>query len=375
MVIVLLKNYVSKESPYSYAFVHTRVRAYINSGIATKVFVLNSNVDFYSYSIDGVDVYVGSSKDFQSLIASQSDVTVCIHFIDPDLIECLETNAERIKKAVVFVHGFEALHWYQRLFPYTFTNRYNFVSLLYYIQGNTKALSKIRRFLRTTNIECQFVAVSNWMKNKTEKAWNCKGQFKWHIIPNYIDSQMFAYEEKDSEKRKRLLSIRPFTTGKYANDLTAKVINLLNDKGLQNDIRFTWVGDGPLYDRILKIVRDGNNIHYVRRMLLQGEIVEYHRANGVFICPTRQDAQGVSMCEAMSSGLVPVTLYNTAIPEFLPEDKDLICHNENDMAELICKLQNDEKLFFRLSKECSLFINKKCSYEKTIQKEIKLYIS
>ena len=50
--------------------------------------------------------------------------------------------------------------------------------------------------------------------------------------------------------------------------------------------------------------------------------------NGIFICPTRQDAQGVSMCEAMSSGLVPITLYNTAIPECLPNDERLVNNNK-----------------------------------------------
>ena len=372
MVIVLLRNYVSKESPYSNGFVHTRVRAYIRSGVETKVFVLGFDRKSYTYSIDGVSVFVGDKDNFKSIISKEKDVTVCVHFIDPDIIDCIK-DERSVKKVIVFVHGFEALHWYQRIFPYTFTNRYNLVSLLYYIRGNNHALPIIRSFLHSTGLECEFVTVSNWMKEQAEKTWKCKGRFKWHIIPNYIDVELFKYEQKTPDKRKMFLSIRPFTTGKYANDITAKLIYKLNKELPDSGLGFTWVGDGPLHKQTTKKVKTMGNVTLEKRMLLQREIPDYHKQNGIFICPTRQDAQGVSMCEAMASGLVPITLYNTAIPEFLPKDDNLICRNLDDMYNLATKLISDYNMYKELSEECSLFIREKCSYINTIGREIELF--
>ena len=371
MIVVLLRGYVSEEQPYNNGFVHARVKAYIESGIDTKVFVLNPNTVQSSYVIDGVEVFCGDKEAFINMFSS-NDIKVCVHFLDSVIIDVLN-NAQHIKKIIIFVHGFEALRWYQRIFPGTFTNKACFESFINYVISNSREIPIIRRFLESNSFRCQFVTVSNWMKEQAEKAWNCRGKLKWHIIPNYIDSKLFKYTKKTDEDSKKLLSIRPFGSGKYANDITRKLITSLSDYKGFSHLDITWFGDGVLFENITKKLPNANNIHLERRMLRQNDIPSFHQANGLFICPTRQDAQGVSMCEAMSSGLVPITLYNTAIPEFLPDNDKLKCQNTQDMKELIIELLENPKLFLELSVKCSNFIQEKCSYGNTILKEIELF--
>ncbi len=43
---------------------------------------------------------------------------------------------------------------------------------------------------------------------------------------------------------------------------------------------------------------------------------------GVFLSPTRMDAQGVMMCEVMASGLLTISSDNTAIPEFIVDEQN-----------------------------------------------------
>lgn len=371
MTIVLIRDYATEQKPYCNGFVHARVKAYIESGIETKVFVLNPNRDVHTYVYDNVEVIVGGKEQFLLLVNEFENVTVCVHFLDSYIIDCLN-NTDRIKKVIVFVHGYEALHWYQRIFAGTFANFALCKSFLGYIYNNVRELKIIRKFLNVCDSKYEFVTVSEWMRLQAEKAWECEGKFKWHIIPNYIDSKQFAYEEKDESIMYNMLSIRPFSSGKYANDVTAKFIKKISQRIEKNTFKITWIGDGLLFNKNTKSVIGIDNLMLEKRMLQHSEIYDYHKMNGIFICPTRQDAQGVSMCEAMSSGLIPVTLYNTAIPEYLPNIKDLKCNNVDDMVNLTMKLLNDTDLYKFISSTCSEFICEKCGYDNTIRREIAL---
>lgn len=372
MVYVLIRAYVTEDNPYQNGFVHSRVKSYIKNGIETKVFVINPNSQFSNYEIDNVSVYTGNANDFYSLISNDHDLTICVHFLDDVIIDCLN-SAIGINKVYIFVHGYEALYWYQRIFPGTFTSIKVCWNFIHYIKRNYIELKAIRHFLLNTTLDCQFIAVSEWMKSQAESVWKCQGQLSWHIIPNYIDSSQFSFDKKNSPMNYNFLSIRPFSTGKYANDITADLIAKLSKYPEFDSMKITWIGSGLLYNRITKKVKKFGNVNLINRMLSQNEIAEFHKKNGIFICPTRQDAQGVSMCEAMSSGLVPITLYNTAIPEFLPNCEELICHNVDDMVRLALRLMHDEKLYERLSYECSRFINNKCGYNQTVLKELQLF--
>ena len=85
------------------------------------------------------------------------------------------------------------------------------------------------------------------------------------------------------------------------------------------------------------------------------------------------DSQGCSMCEAMSSGLVPITTNITAIPEFVDSKCGFLCESENyvEMADSIEKLYNDPELFQKMSLNSSNRIRKQLNLENLIKKELK----
>ena len=90
------------------------------------------------------------------------------------------------------------------------------------------------------------------------------------------------------------------------------------------------------------------------------------------LIPTRQDAQGVSMCEAMSSGLVPVTSNNTAIPEYVNESCGYLGNNVDDLKDAIKEMYYNPDIFLKKSKKASQHINKICSPQIVINKELNL---
>lgn len=371
MILNLVSYYKTEDNPYANSFVHTRVMSYLKAGIESEVFVLNEKKSETEYDIDGVHVIVGAKDRFKSIINQYEKLTVCIHFIDREMIKMLSDISISLN-LVIFVHGNEALHWYERIFPGVFYNLHQTLAFCKYAFYNIKSIKSIKNFLANTHHKCSFVTVSNWMKDAAEKSWDCVGKYDWNIIPNVVDLNRFKYCEKTVDDRINLLSIRPFGSGKYANDITAKLITKLSGYKEFDKINFTWVGDGRLYDKTVKPVLGYKNVKLIRKMLPQSEIPNYHKKAGIFITPTRQDAQGVSMCEAMSSGLVPITLYNTAIPEFLPDDNRLFCENVDDMVNLVLYLINNPEEYLELSKKCNKFISEKCCEKNTTEKELEL---
>lgn len=369
MLLVVTNTYVDESHPYENSFVHSRMISYHRNGIESEVFVLNNKKTRRKYEFEGISVEVGGISEFVSKVSENSDIRLCFHFISRSMIKALK-QIEQSHKLIIFVHGVEALQWYERIFPGVFSTSKMFLSFLKYIVNNTINLKICKKFFSNTHHVCEFITVSEWMKRIAEKNWACEGKYKWNIIPNHVDEIRFPYVEKKAEDAKNLLSIRQFTTGKYANDLTVKLIlELISEK---KDLSFTFVGDGPLFDKLMPSLFDKSEVKIERRLLSQSEIPLYHAVNGIFICPTRQDAQGVSMCEAMCSGLVPITLYNTAIPEYLPSDERLVCHSLKDMKCLILKLLEDPQLYMELSKKCSDFVREKCGEANTTRRELAL---
>jgi glycosyltransferase involved in cell wall biosynthesis len=62
------------------------------------------------------------------------------------------------------------------------------------------------------------------------------------------------------------------------------------------------------------------------------------------------DAQGVSMCEALASGLLTVSNNNTAIPEFITDYKEGILGNSSkEIAKKIVEVIENRELFEKIT--------------------------
>jgi glycosyltransferase involved in cell wall biosynthesis len=86
------------------------------------------------------------------------------------------------------------------------------------------------------------------------------------------------------------------------------------------------------------------------------------------------DAQGVSMCEAMASGLPVISFKIAAIPEFIEHLKTGILVNPfnlQESAEWIDNLVEDYNLYLRLSENARKFIET-IDISKTTDKELQV---
>jgi spore maturation protein CgeB/glycosyltransferase involved in cell wall biosynthesis len=371
--LVLTNLYPSYEDLYRNGFVHSRVAAYRERGIDVDVFRLRPNDQSVSFhEFHNVDVISGSAEALRQLIIGGSFKTILVHFLDEAMWEVLRDFVDYIN-IVVWVHGAEIQPWHRR--DYNYRNEEE--------RNDAKKKSDLRMafwhsVLRPIPEKLTLVFVSRYFAEEVMEDIGFRiPEDQYTIIHNPIDTELFNYIPKSSEQRKRILSIRPYASAKYANDLSVNAVLSLKDKPFFSELEFCFIGDGPLFDEILAPLRELDNVTIERRFLSQQEIADFHKSYGIFLTPTRMDAQGVSRDEAMSSGLVPLTNAVAAIPEFVDETCGILADAESadEMAEGISNLYENIELFLKMSKAASERVKNQSNKSLIIQREMSLFVT
>lgn len=355
-------KYPKQEDYYRNGFIHQRNLEYKKSGFECKVFIINDEALESTYIFEGIEVFEGDYNFIKESVASWCPDRILIHFINKKHMELLKEFNYSVP-TIVWIHGVEALKWTRRLFNFTG------IRFLKYIMVNTLKMRDMKKFVLSSK-NVRFVFVSNWMKSVMEKDVGVKIK-DYEIIPNVINTDLFKFKEKSFDKRKKILIIRNFDSRKYANDISIEAILKLTEKDYFEDLEFCIYGQGRYFDVLTKKLQGFGNVEIHNKFLSQIEIARTHKDYGVFLCPTRQDSQGVSMCEAMSSGLVPITSNNTAIPEFLSEEGGYLTdNNPESIVKAIEELYFNQEIFKEKSIKSSDLINRKCHQEAVITKEL-----
>lgn len=371
-ILSLSKQYPSYEDIYKYGFVHSRIKGYKSLDVNVDVFRLNNEGLTPFREFEGIDIAQGDLELLDRTLATGQYQHVLVHLLDKNMWDVLKKHIDRVK-VTVWAHGAEIQLWERRAFEFeSFSNSEI---------TRQKNLSKRRKefwedVLNEPHQNFKMVFVSNYFKNEVQNDFNVEiPNEQTEIIHNYINSQAFNYVEKDPEQRKMILSIRPYASRKYANDLTVKAILELSKREFFNELTFCLVGDGILFDELTAPLKGFSNVIIKKQFLTHDEISILHKQYGVFLTPTRMDSQGVSRDEAMSSGLVPITSNVAAIPEFVDDSCGFLVEGEDylGLADAIEKLYRNETLFIEMSRNASQRVRRQSSFKATIEKEITLF--
>lgn len=367
-ILILDENYPHEANLYGDVFVHVRAKEYVAQGHDVLV------LDFFkaprSYVYEGIQVQsIQTPEEAELYYKEYRPDIVVVHFFHRHLMPLI---AQANVPCFIWVHGYEALGWYRRLFNLKLRELRHLPRAIF---QNVVQQIHFRKLTQTAGIteKTLFVFPSMWLKKivSTDALTRIE---HFQIIPNPIDTKQFPYEQKAQDHLRKILSIRPYTTRKYANDVSVKFILALKEKPYFHDLRFALYGDGPLFDRTVLPLRNLGNVALRKRFVPHDEIRAIHREFGIFLCPTRQDAQGVSMCEAMSSGLVPLTSNNTAIPEFVEHGiTGLLSRSVGEMVRQYDDLLNEPKRYFEMSAHAGACIRSVCDLKKIAEIELGLF--
>ncbi len=368
--LILTNIYPSYDNLYRNMFVHKRVLGYKESGIEVDVMCFNNDNKPGYREFEGIDIINGFTEELKYILSSGDIDTVCVHFLNKYMWDVLKQFKDKIR-IIVWCHGSDIQPWWRRKFMYETEE-----GLEQGKKDSEERMSLWNEVFSCIN-ECNihFVFVSNYFKNTVFEDYKINlPEDKYSIIHNYIDTEMFKYEEKSPEQRKHILSIRPFASNIYANDLTVQCIKELSKKTFFNELQFHIIGRGKLFEPLMQELEEFDNVKIENRFLQQWEIAELHKNNGIFLVPTRLDSQGVSRDEAMSSGLVPITNAVAAVPEFVDDSCGIMAGNEDykGLANGIEKLYYNSKLFEDISKKAAVHVRKISSKDSTIMAELDL---
>ena len=370
-ILVITNQYPSYDNLYRNMFVHKRLTAYKEDGYVYDVMRMNIYAKDGFREFEGINVVEGYCEQLERILSTGTINTVCVHFLDKQMWEVLKAFKDKLR-IIVWSHGADIQPWWRREFIFRTKEELE----------KGKKDSQIRMsfwnemFNSYKNYTLDFVFVSNYAANIVMEDYKVNiDKSRMHIIPNFIDTNnIFNYIEKSAEQRKHIISIRPYNSKIYANDLMVSAILELTKKEFFKDLVFTVIGKGELFEEVTAPLKKYTNVHISNCFLRQDEIANLYKQNGVVLIPTRGDTQGVSRDEAMSSGLVPITNNIAAIPEFVDANCGILAESEDyiGMAAGIEKLYKNPDEFLRLSRNAAQRVRKQSSRDYTIVREERL---
>ncbi|WP_454712210.1 FkbM family methyltransferase [Cupriavidus nantongensis] len=368
--LVLTNHYPQYDDLYRNAFVHSRVRAYRKHGVRCDVFRFRVDQTATYDEFEDVDVTTGGAEVLHKLLGSGKYRSILVHFLDEAMWEVVKHYTDRIK-VIVWAHGSDIQAFHRREFLYH-TDEQRITAE----KNSERRMNFWRGLLQSSVHNVHIVFVSKFLASTAAEDLGIDlSKISHSIIHNPIDTDRFKYVEKSSDMRKKILSIRPFSSAVYANDLTVKAILRLSKEAFFEELEIRVIGDGALFDEVLDPLRKFQNVVVERRFVNHSDIALLHKQYGVFLCPSRMDTHGVSRDEAMSSGLVPITTAVAAIPEFVDDKCGILAPAEDAdaMAAGICELVRDPQLFLEMSARAAQRVRSQSGSSVVVSTELALF--
>lgn len=348
-VLLLTERYPNEQNPYRNGFVHRRVKAYEARGTVFPVFCMDMLEPPGRYLFDGVQVTVGCRTMLYRYLCDNPQIrTVCVHFLNPMMWEVLK-NFPQIR-LIVWMHGYDVLPWHHRPFLYSTKAEQEFGRRE--SAKREKFWNEIFSLAEDGTLDAEFICVSAYLKGLVESDYRLAGKnLRFSVIPNCVDTGLFTYREKDAAQRYKILSVRPYQSKNYANDLTAAAILELSQDPIFEKLEILIAGDGELFQKTTAPLRRFPNVTLHKGFYTQPQLAELYRAYGINLHPTRFDTQGVSRDEAFSCGMAVITTDCSCVPEFADETCAVLTPPEDAraIAAAVKRLVSDEQEFLRLS--------------------------
>ena len=365
-ITVFTRSYPSADDLYQYPFVHRRVLAYAAAGHEVQVVRPSTEPGLTEHRFDGVRCLTGDGPALAGAIAKFAPDVIAAHGISEVQWPILAASAGTVA-VCNWLHGSEIPAIARGKAALDLSG-----DALLAAQRVIEARCSFWNDLLAAE-RVRLCTVSMAAREMTRPDWGHRAD-KLAVVPNPIDTDLFAFEEKGPDDRFNILMIRPFDSRGYGNDMAVDAIRRLTDRPGFSRLTFTIVGDGPLFEETLSPIRDLPNVRAHRGFLTQSEIAALHRRHGIFLVPTRLDTQGVSRDEAMSSGLVPVTNAIPAVLEFADDACAALAETDSaaSIAARLWSLIDDPALFCGKSRAAGARVRAQSSADLVIPRELSL---
>lgn len=370
---VVVPNYPSKNDMYLCAFIHSRVKAYLQAGIDLDVlWVWDDCIDFECYDVEGVHVTKLTPASLEQYLIDGEYSACFLHFFDLRYSSVVTSERLSNTKFFLWAHNPETRYWDWPLFVTPYFSQPPKLTAEQIEDFSTRD-RVITALNEQANVE--WVFVSRTLKERSEKLIGIKFN-RAHVIPNLVDETVFTKKRRWGSKRRSVIVVRPFKNcNTYAIDIDVATIVELSKRPCFRRMQFDIYGHGCMFESLTEPVKEFPNVHLHNTFLTQAELKNAFENHGIALFATRFDSQGVAMCEAAMSGMPVVSSDIDAANNFLPNSNGLLCDVENptSYADAIEKLVKNRRYYKECATACRGKVYEQCSRAKTVDKEIALF--
>lgn len=201
-------------------------------------------------------------------------------------------------------------------------------------------------------------------------------------IPTGVDEEQFKdpngkrIREKHGfkEGEKILLLVSRLTPEKNVGFAVRSVLPILRDR---NDARMLIVGDGHLADDLKKAFSDAglSDRAVFAGVASENEIKDYYAAADIFVYSSKSETQGMSVSEAMHSGLPIVAVKATGVSSLVSDGINGLLVEEDEAAfgQAVERLLDDNDLRRKFSDESARIAKESFSASVSAERMLKEY--
>ncbi|MDD6223374.1 MAG: glycosyltransferase [bacterium] len=188
-----------------------------------------------------------------------------------------------------------------------------------------------------------------------------------HIVPTGIEIDRFYLENIDMNKLKKLqdkykITAKDFTAifvGRLAKEknimFLIEIIEELKEK--IEPLKLLIVGDGPDYEEYAKYIKKH---HLEKYIILTGkvpweEIPYYYHLGKIFLTASTTETQGLTVIEAMASGIPPICIDDESFRNTVVEDLNgYIFKDKPKCKDILYRLYSDPKKLKKISNQARI---------------------
>ena len=371
-LLLICPVYPGGSKKYGGEFIKRRVSAYLRFGMSIVILEVNEGNTDESWEIqDEVEVYRCNQDYMNKVIEWVSPKQIGAHQVDIFVWSVLKLWKD-ILPISIWIHGNEARDWRELEACYS---KREIRKLKHQLEKlNFQRRKTIKEILECPEVNT--IVVSAFMLSVAEKFTDAVPK-NTRVIHNVISEYDFPYSPKTANDRFNVLWLRSFNSYNYSNDLSRDAILTLSRLPEFKLLKFTVLGDGPLFERSTSKLRKFKNVTIKKGFLTTQEIRLVHKKHGIILVPSRWESQGLTCGEGMSSGLVPITTNVTALPEFVDDSCGYLCEigDASTLAHAIVHCVKNPDIFMAKSEKAARRAQRQCGEADTILKEIEVFKS
>jgi len=324
---ILCGAYPGGDKAYGGQFIKSRLDFYYRNGLKPVVIEVSPHTkELIRHQVDGVDVLRVNSSGLSKVMRLSKVDVFGVHSIEKPMWKTIQPFLEN-KPLFVWVHGFEARAWEELSFNFSEEELLTLRPRL--DNANDERRETMSEVMTRPNTH--MIYVSNYMRTIAENFAQEKAD-QPYVIPNPVDPITFPYSAKSAEARKSILWLRSFSAHNYASDISRDVILGLSEMPWFSELKITIVGQGKYFEDITEPLKEFTNITLREEVVDREEMLSLFNAHGVKLVPSRWDSQGLTACEAMHAGLVPLTTSVAGLSEYIDEDSAVIAKLDESQA-------------------------------------------